>query len=313
MGLSIFPDNNFGRDTNGLRSLRLLAMKTYINAWAAILFFPQSIIDWALEAYDKWITALGKSTVEMGQAEEAYQDMQEADENTFSYYQDCKNLILDLYGLLDKVLKIYGVKGAFPQARKDKLRTVQDLLDGHATLKTEGDPNVLPDPFIQRLQDYLDASNNAFSNYVLKEKAEALEAVDDQNALKAADTKMLRTAYSWTKMTWDAGDPNMIQLGFAPAVPRPGSGQPDPVGNVGQTYTDPDLTTTWGAVENATSYQLAVSEDNSDWEELYFGDKTSYTYNPPDGLRYYKVRARNKNGYSDWSDTVQFEPQEVPE
>ena len=313
MGLNIFPDNDVSNDPNGLRSLRLLAVKTYIAALQIILSLPQAMVDWGVAAYDKWIAALGNSTVQMGEAEEAYQDMQEADDNTFGYYHKCKELLIDLYGSLDKILKIYGIQGAFPKARKDKLRAVQDLLDGHEILLAEGDPHVLPADFIEKLQGYLNVSNNAFSNYVLKEKAEALAAVDEQNALKDVDTKQLRTLYSWTQMTWSPTEPYLIQLGFAPAVPKPGSGQPGDPQNVTQEYHDPNLETTWDVCETATSYQLAVSEDNENWEELYFGDENSYTYNPPAGLRYYKVRARNANGFSGWSNTVEFDVPEVPE
>ncbi|MBC8384922.1 MAG: fibronectin type III domain-containing protein [Candidatus Cloacimonetes bacterium] len=313
MGLQIFPNNDVGHDPNGLRTLRLLALKTYIEVWAVILSLPPAMVDWALAAYDRWVAALGNSTVQMGESEEAYQDMQEADGITFNYYLKCKELLLDLYGLIDRVLKIYGIEGAFPKARKDRLRTVQDLLDGHAVLKVEGDPNVLPDAFIEKLQGFLDASNVAFANYVVKEKPEALAAVDAQNTLKDADTKELRTLYSWTQMTWEPTEPFLIQLGFAPAVPQPGSGQPGEPQDVEQDYQDPELDTSWSPCDNATSYQLAFSENNSDWEELYFGDDTSFRYNPPDGLRYYKVRARNKHGYSDWSETLEFTPPEVPE
>lgn len=310
MGLSVFPGNDFGNDPNGLRSLRLLAIKTYINTWAVVLNLPQTIINWALEAYDKWITALGRSTVETGQSEAAYQDMTNADKETFRYYQQCKDLILHKFGQIDKVLKIYGIKGHFPRVRKDKMRAVQALLDGNDALKADGDPHVISDEFIQKLQDYLDASNAAFVNYVLKEKAEALAAVKDQKALKDVDTRHLRSAYYLTCMIWDKGDPKLIQLGFAPTVPRPGNGQPGKPQNVTQTLKDADLETGWDDINNATSYQLAVSEDNSIWEELYFGAENSYTCNPPDSLRYYRVRARNKNGYSVWSEVVSFEPPE---
>ncbi len=71
-------------------------------------------------------------------------------------------------------------------------------------------------------------------------------------------------------------------------------------------------TLTWDPCENTTSYQLAYTEDGEIWDELYAGTDTTYTYAPPVGTRTYKVRARNANGYSDWSDPVEFEVPEVP-
>ncbi len=49
------------------------------------------------------------------------------------------------------------------------------------------------------------------------------------------------------------------------------------------------------------------------WEELYDGEDTTYTYEPPAGTRTNKVWARNANGFSDWSDPVEFTVPEVPE
>jgi len=48
------------------------------------------------------------------------------------------------------------------------------------------------------------------------------------------------------------------------------------------------------------------------WEELYAGEDNTYTYAHPVGSRTYKVRARNANGYGEWSDPVEFEVEEVP-
>ncbi|MCD4817481.1 MAG: discoidin domain-containing protein [Candidatus Cloacimonetes bacterium] len=300
---TIFNNNDVGHDTNGSRSLRLLAIKTYI----------QALVDWALAAYDAWIAALGNSTVEMGESEEAYSNMQEADKTTFNYYLKCKGLLMDIYGTSDKTLKIYGIKGQFPQARKDKLRAVQNLLDANKILTKDANPNVLPVEFIGRLEGYLSASNNAFSKFVLKEKPEALAAVDTQNNLKIADTKQLRILYSWTQMTWSPYEPFLIQLGFAPATPKASGGQPDIPLNLSPQWQYPRLTWSWDICENATSYQLAISENSDDWEELYFGAETSFSFDPPTGKRYYKIRARNANGFSEWSTILEFEPSDVPE
>ncbi|MDT3738183.1 MAG: fibronectin type III domain-containing protein [Candidatus Kapabacteria bacterium] len=55
---------------------------------------------------------------------------------------------------------------------------------------------------------------------------------------------------------------------------------------------------TWDAVENATSYQLETSIVGTDWEEIYSGEENFVNYVPPvEGLRQYRVRARNSSGY----------------
>ena len=107
--------------------------------------------------------------------------------------------------------------------------------------------------------------------------------------------------------------PDLLLLGFAPAVPPPGHGNPDAQEGVDCDFVEPNLTVFCNECENTTRYQLKYSLDGEEWEELYADDENSYTYDPTNELRYYKVRARNKNGFSDWSNTIEFEPPEVPE
>ena len=52
----------------------------------------------------------------------------------------------------------------------------------------------------------------------------------------------------------------------------------------------------WDVVSHATSYQLEKNEGES-YVEIYAGSDTSYQYNPPDGQGFYRVRARNMNGF----------------
>jgi hypothetical protein len=303
----IFNHNSFSRDPLNLRTERLRAIKEYIEARAAELSIPAEMVAYALGMLDLWLAALGKTSVEIGQSEEAHQTMMEKDALTFDYYIRCKELAKDRYGFDDKALTIYGIKGAFPKSRKDKLRAVQNFLDGNKELTDDGDPNVLPAAFIDKFKGYLGESNAAFSSYVLKEKPEALNAVDQQTILFDSDTKFLRTLYSWVLMTWTPQNPFLLQLGFAIRKPKPCSGQPGQVTGEAVDYVAPDLKINWDAAATATGYQLAWSADNEDWEELYFGADISYEYTPPSGLQYYKVRARNVHGYGDWSDIISYD------
>ena len=303
----IFFNNSFSSDPLNLRTERWKAIVEYIEALAAELSIPAEMVAYALGALDLWMAALGKTTIEIGQSEEAHQTMTEKDALTFDYYIRCKDLLKDQYGFDDKVLTIYGIKGAFPKSRKDKLRSVQNLLDGNTELTTAGDPKVLPAAFINKLQGYLIESNAAFSTYVLKEKPEALNAVDQQTALYDSDTKFLRTLYSWVLMTWTPQNPFLLRLGFAIRKPKPGSGQPGQVTGETVDYVAPDVKINWDVTATATGYQLAWSADEQEWEELYFGADSNYDYEAPVGLRYYKVRARNVHGYGDWSDVVSYD------
>ena len=311
--MPIFENNGFSKDVLTVRTARLQALKTYINDHVVVLSIPAQLSEWGILAYDEWGALLSLSSVEQGEAAESYQDMHEADENTFSYCMKCRELLRDSYGADDKVLRIYGISGAFPTQRKAKIKAAQDLIDGHNRLKLEGDPKVLPDAFINKLQGYLNISNDSYANLILKEQPEADQAIDNQNAKFETDSRNLRNLYNWALMTWDKYEPFLVQLGFAPKINKPGGGQPGIPANFNIQWHDPELVLSWNPDENATSYQLVYSEDDEIWEELYTGTETSHTYPPPEGRRTYKVRARNANGYSDWSNILEFTKPEAAE
>ncbi len=52
----------------------------------------------------------------------------------------------------------------------------------------------------------------------------------------------------------------------------------------------------WDVVNHATSYQLEKKEGEG-YTEIYAGSETSFNYIPPDGQGFYRVRARNMNGF----------------
>ncbi len=52
----------------------------------------------------------------------------------------------------------------------------------------------------------------------------------------------------------------------------------------------------WDVVSHATSYQLEKKEGES-YVEIYAGSDTSFNYIPADGQGFYRVRARNMNGF----------------
>ncbi len=311
----IFLHNNVTMDLLAMRTARLLALKTYIMAWKDVLSIPDHLVNWALEAYDSWMAALAKSQKELAEESAAYDAMHYADALTFKYYAKCKALLLDTYGIDDVKLKAYRATGRFPDGREDRIKTVRAFIDGHYDMVAAGDPDVLPEAFINKLVNYWQDSTNAFANLLLKEKPEARKAVDAQEELFAIDSEKLRVLYSWVLMTWARSEPNLVQLGFAPQTGESSGGGEVPLAPVGfdLKWLEPMLKFIWMPVEGATSYQLAFSVDGGgSWEELYSGAEAGFDYEPPAGLRQYRVRARNANGFGDWSVMLDHEVEGEP-
>ena len=76
----------------------------------------------------------------------------------------------------------------------------------------------------------------------------------------------------------------------------------------GLKYLIEHNTAVWDAVENATSYELQYSPDEAKWSEAYSGADTKVYYIPPQGgTAFFRCRARNANGYGEFSEVVKVE------
>ena len=70
-------------------------------------------------------------------------------------------------------------------------------------------------------------------------------------------------------------------------------------------YRPGDFVISWGAVENATSYELEYSPDGSAWIVAYSGGDDAVQYIPAvEGWAYFRCRARNSNGYGEFSEVL---------
>ena len=70
-------------------------------------------------------------------------------------------------------------------------------------------------------------------------------------------------------------------------------------------YRPGDFVISWGAVENATSYELEYSPDGSAWTVAYSGSDDAVQYIPVvEGWAYFRCRARNANGYGEYSEVL---------
>ena len=73
----------------------------------------------------------------------------------------------------------------------------------------------------------------------------------------------------------------------------------------GLKYLIEQNTAVWDAVENATSYELEYSADGEKWSEAYGGADNMVHYFPPqEGCAYFRCRARNANGYGEFSEVL---------
>ena len=70
-------------------------------------------------------------------------------------------------------------------------------------------------------------------------------------------------------------------------------------------YRPGDFVISWSPVENSTSYELEYSPDGAAWTVAYSGSDDAVQYIPTaEGWAYFRCRARNSNGYGEFSDVL---------
>jgi len=310
----IILDNSFSTDPPEIRDARLTLLSSTIDEYQPQLNLPPALFDWALNAYSNWQTEYIKKSTERGEKEEAVQTAQETESALYERYTDIKALLKSIY-TSDQKIQIYGVDIDIPARRRDLIAAAYKLKGGHEDLKSLGDPDVLPDAMIDGLIALADACDAAFKS-ASHESEDAIKATEEFDALFDADTNNLRVVFNWCISMWGRKDTRLYNLGFVPKkYTQSGGGGEVPAApeDFGYVWLEPVLQFGWHAVDGATSYQIAFSEDGGVvWEELYSGADTDFEFEPPEGLRQYRVRARNANGYGEWSDIIEYEIEGAP-
>ncbi len=307
----IILNNNTARDLPHIRQARLDLIEANIDSLAPILSLPSELLNWGHLAAGKYRAAFVKIEIEWGQKEEAIQTVQEAEDALRELYVVLKELLHARYPG-DDLRVSYGIMDDVPRARGILQQKADKLIENHFIRVAAGDPNVLPDAMIANLQTLRDTMHSA-QIAAEREFKEAKDSTKEALALFEADTAMLRVLYNWCVAIWGKDSTNMLLLGFVQRYPQSGGGGEVPGVPEGfmLSWLDPTLKLSWNPVEGATSYQLAFSADGGvTWEELYSGAEMGFEYEPPAGLRQYRVRARNANGYGEWSVILEYDIEE---
>jgi len=311
----IIQDNSVWQDLYVVRTARLQFLKAFIEIHAPALALPPELFDWARNAYDIWYSALIKSDAEWAEKEGAFLAIRLAEEPARARLTIIKELLNSRYVDRPELLERYNIDSASPRSRVGMMQMADDVYEMHARLKAEGDPLVLPDAMISGLRALMDAVRAAEVK-AQDEFEDAKSATKELRAIFEADSKMLALLYDWAVAMWGAEDPRMLEIGFVQRLPESGGGggnMPSVPEGFELKWLEPFLKFWWNPVEGATSYQLAFSADNgASWEELYSGAEVGFEFEPPAGKRLYRVRARNANGFGDWSATLEHEVEGEP-
>ena len=299
----IIENNGFANDSRGVRGTRLSFISGNIDTYSAELEIEAALLAWAQGASAPYDAAIIDQTDEIGEKDEAYQTSQEADSAMYDRYVQLRELLKSRYGDDDDALHQYGISGPIPAGQKERFYKAQELIKENEERLAAGDPKALPAGMVLTLTTL---TNDVEAKYKATgvERIEAKQATDTLNALFDADSIQLRVLYNWCVAYWGNKDPRLIALGFVQAKSH-GGGQPDAPLNF--YYDNITSEFIWDAVATATSYQCAMQDASvpgADWNEIYNGPEPRFPWPSVEGHWNVKVRARNANGFGDWSNEI---------
>ena len=302
--MEIILDNAFSSDTLARRAVRLLEVESKIAALDLVLTLPIDVKTWADTCHTEFVDLVTDADVEEGEKEGAFLAVSEATDIMDESYADIRLVGMALYEGDPTNLKDFNFNTPFPKGTNAQLFRVRDVVKVTEIHRAAGVTHTLTIAMTDRLTANADAVEAAYDEADM-ERYESEHATAGLWARMTADATMLRTIYSWARAAWGRYDLRFELLGMVPSKKR-GGGQPDePTGFVVE-FVSPTLTLSCDPVETATSYQFMYSDDGSSWEELYAGSDTTCNYEPPVGTRQYKCRARNANGFGDFSETLSY-------
>lgn len=300
----LITNNAFTSDSYAVRITRLNYLRTSIDTYAAELIITGDLLTWAQGAFDNFNNLLAEQSVQIGEKDEAFQTSQELYAELRERYQVLKEILISRYANNDDLLQVYGISGETTENDKMLHIAANKLIQGHNNQKLAGDTLVLPDLMIANFQTLINDTWVADGNT----SVQSTQAGDATKSLRSAfdtDTKRFQQLYNWAKATWRKDDPKLLSLGFDLVYSKIGGSPPASPTNL--SFDEVSHIFSWDAIPDATSYQLAYCQDGQpvqEWMSDYNGIENSTLFEPGDGNWLVKIRARNSNGYSDWSSTL---------
>lgn len=306
--MPIVVDNNFGKDSYGIRAERLNAIQGNLTSFQPVLNAQPAIVTWAEDCYDVFTQKLTAAGVEMNESEGATLNVETKAALMEEEYQNAKILANTIYREDPVHLKDFGFDSAFPDRRNDKIARVNKVLEVNTRHETALLTTLLPDVIITRLTDAKTAYQTALQVQD-KERTDARHAVAELSKHFENDTKKLQDLRAWAYAMLGKQDPRMGLIGMV--NPQSGGSSNAPAAPTNLQYDQISGEISWDSVENATSYKVEISYEGGAFEEIYSGSELVTYYIPPSSPSTFIIHcmARNAGGFGPISPlTVEYDP-----
>lgn len=305
--MPVILDNNFAKDTYGVRTERLIAIQGNFASIQPELQAPAHIESWAEDCFDVYSNLLAVSGLEMGESETATAIVAEKVDALMEAYQNVRYIGTSIYLNNQNIVNEYGFNEAFPEKRDDMFRRIDKVLLAYSKHTTEGLTPLIPSTLITRLTLVRDEMQTAIANQD-KERFEARRAVTDASERFVSDTKYLIELKSWAYVMFGKQDDRLTLIGMV--NPQSGSGStpvPVPPAPTNLIYHSEVPSITWDPVVGATSYEVQHKTDAAtEWNIIYTGTDTNLLHADPPGEYNVRIRARNDGGFGEFSAILNY-------
>lgn len=305
--MPVILDNNFAKDTYGIRTERLIAIQGNFSTVQPDLQAPAHIESWADDCFDIYSNLLAVSGLEMSESETATAIVAEKVDELLEAYQNVRYIGTSIYSDNQNIINEYGFNEAFPEKRDDMFRRIDKVLLAYSKHTSESLTPLIPSSLISRLTLVRDNLQTAIANQD-KERFEARRAVTDASERFVSDTKILIELKSWAYVMFGKQDDRLTLIGMV--NPKSGGGAPPipvPEAPTNLIYNPAVPSISWDIVVGATSYEVQHKDDtDTEWNIIYTGVDNNLLHADPLGEYNVRLRSRNAGGFSEFSNVLNY-------
>ena len=166
--MDVVKDNNFSKDTFGVRIERLIAIEGNIASIQDELQAPAHIINWSSNCCSIFTNILATSDIDRNEISGAYSIADLKEKQMRKEYQNCRMLAKSIFREKPVYYNDYGFNEPFPLNANDKLSRVNLVLSVNQRHIAEAVTPLLPVLLTQRLENAKNEYDAALQNINLE-------------------------------------------------------------------------------------------------------------------------------------------------
>lgn len=298
----IIENNNFTKDIYGVRLKRLSSISKCIDDFYVEVNLPEQLYQWCKEAFESFMDLYANQTGLKSKSVHLNQLFKASYKLLHTKYKFLKNILIVNYHKTPEEIEQYGLNGAIPRTQEELIKKVHQMVNTNRINLQRNDPRAIPEKIIDSLYILCCDTEKRFQNlneHNSNNRNQTLTLRRQYNI----DSVNLRNIYNWFCAYWGDKDQRLKELGFY--VDKAIIDEPH---EIQLSYDMMRKEFNWNQADWAKSYQLEYTINDKDWQIAYYGTECKVPYFPSKGIAKFRVRAKNGNGFTKWSDPIEVAP-----